>query len=185
VPVRSRLLLLVAGALLLTGCGAGNDSRPASAPQTQTRSAAPASGATIRGTGYTLHAAKGWIDVERQLSAGSDAILATQSGSVMNVLREKVPAGSNRSVLLAALSRKVLEGAGAKRLSSSTPTVVDGARGITFRVRVKTDRGPAPGRVVIVLHDGYAYAVAASTSPDEPVSTERAFASMLSSWRWT
>jgi hypothetical protein len=184
---RRRLLLAVAGALLLAGCGAdgASDSASTAPARTATDAVAPATGATIAGTGYELHAAKGWVDVKQQLSPRSDVILATQSGSVMNVLREKIPAGSNRSVVLVALGDKVLEGAGARRLSASTPTAVDGAQGITFRVRIKTDLGPAPGRIVIVLHGGYAYAVAANTSPDEPASMEHAFASMLSSWRWT
>ena len=175
---------LVAGALLLAGCGGGADhaSKPASTTLTQ---AAPATGDPIAGTGYTLRAAKGWTDVKQQLSATSDVILATQSGSVMNVLREQVPGTSDRSTVLAALTRSVLSGAKASKRSDSMPTSLDGAEGITFRVRVTTDRGPAAGRVVIVIHGGYAYAIAASTSPDEPVSTDRAFASMLRSWRWS
>jgi hypothetical protein len=185
VPVRRRLLPLLAGALLLPGCGGGSDSKPAATTPARTAAVAPATGAPIRGTGYELRAAKGWNDVKQQLSQGSDVILATQSGSVMNVLREKVSGSSGRSVVLAALTRTVLSGASAKQLSASRPTSLDGAEGVTFRVRLKSDVGQTSGRVVIVIHSGYAYAIAASTSPAEPVSTDRAFASMLSSWHWT
>jgi hypothetical protein len=188
VPVRRRLLPLAAGVLLLAGCGGGDSKQAATAPSrvdTATVAIAPATGARIKGTGYELRAAKGWIDVKQQLSRSSDVILATDSGSVLNVLREKIPADSNPSVVLAALTRSVLTGADAKKLTASKPTVLDGAEGVTFDVRIKSDRGNAPGHVVIVIHSGFAYAIAASRSPDEPVSTEAAFASMLSTWRWT
>ena len=193
-PVRGRLpslALAVPALLFASGCGDGGDdaAKPAAGSATATAATstpvAPAAGDRIAGTGYRLNAAPGWTDVTQQLGARADVILATQSGSVFNVLREKLPADTSRSQALNALARSVLSGAGASRRSASSPTTLDGAGGITFRVRVKTDLGQAPGRVVIVIHDGYAYAIAGSTSPDEPVSAERALQSMLSSWRWT
>lgn len=187
VPPAARILLL-ALALGLAGCGGGDDDGGATTPattRTATAAVAPATGDRIAGSGYELRAAKGWTDVKQQLGANADVILATQSGSIVNVLREKLPAGADRAAVLRALTRSVLAGAGATQQSPSVPANLDGADGISFRVRIKTDRGPADGRVVIVIHDGYAYAVAGSTSPDEPVSAERAFRSMLASWRWT
>ncbi|HUR85247.1 MAG TPA: hypothetical protein VMY78_07870 [Solirubrobacteraceae bacterium] len=183
-PRRHGLPLLALAALLLGGCRGDDKGASATTPAT-TAAVAPASGDRIAGSGYELRAAEGWTDVKAQLSSTSDVILATESGSVLNVLREQLAPETNQSEALESLSRSVLEGADATRLSASTPTTLDGADGITFRVRVKSDRGPADGRVVIVIHEGYAYAIAANTSPDEPVSTSRAFASMLRSWRWT
>ncbi len=187
--LRRRLPPLLAVLVAVAGCGgdAGDDSsRARTAATTTTAVAAPAAtGPAIEGTGYELRAAQGWEDVKQQLSASSDVVLATQSGSVLNVLREKVPGDQDRSIVLAALTRSVLDGADAKQRSRSVPVVVDGAEGVSFLVTLTTDRGPADGRVVIVVHDGYAYAIAGSTSPDEPVPATRAFASMLSSWHWT
>ena len=186
-PLRRSLPLLVLGALLLGGCGGGDADEDGARPANRatTAAVAPATGERITGSGYELNAAKGWIDVKQQLEAPSDVILATESGSVLNVLREKLAPDIDRDDALERLARSALEGADATRLSASTPTALAGAEGITFRVRVKSDQEPADGRVVIVIHDGYAYAIAASTSPNEPVSTSRAFDSMLSSWRWT
>jgi hypothetical protein len=183
-PVRHRLLCVACVAVLLLAgsCGGDDDAAKPAATSTQV---APAGGDAIAGSGYELRAARGWTDVKQQLGSNADVVLATQSGSVLNVLREKLPAGADRATVLGALTRSVLAGAGASKHSDSTPTTLDGADGIAFRVRIKTDRGLADGRVVIVIHDGYAYAVAGSTSPDEPVSAERALRSMLASWRWT
>jgi hypothetical protein len=182
-------MLLLALALAMAGCGGGDDSATTPArPATATAPApatATATGDRIAGSGYALRAAKGWSDVKQRLNSSADVILATQSGSVMNVLREKLPAGADRATVLAALTSSVLAGGNASKQSASTPTKLYGAGGITFRVRTRTDGGVTDGRVVIVIHDGYAYAVAGSTSPDEPVSAERALASMLASWRWT
>ncbi len=183
-PVRRCLTLLILAALLLGGCG-GDDKGASATTQPTATAVAPATGAPIEGTGYELRAAGGWSDIKSLSSGSSDVILATQSGSVMNVLREKLAPATDRDAALEALARSVLTGAGATRSSPSTPATLDGAGGITFRVRIKTDQEPADGRVVIVIHDGYAYAIAATTSPDEPVSTSRAFDAMLGSWRWT
>jgi hypothetical protein len=182
VPPAVRTLLL-ALALGVAGCGGGGDDGATTSARTATAPAA--AGDRIAGTGYTLRAAKGWSDVKQQLNANADVILATQSGSVMNVVREKLPADVDRATVLKALTSSVLAGGNASKQSASTPTKLDGAGGITFRVRTRTDSGLADGRVVIVIHDGYAYAIAGSTSPDEPVSAERALQSMLASWRWT
>jgi hypothetical protein len=183
VPPAARTLLL-ALVLAIAGCGGGDDSATTPA-RTATAPAAAATGDRIAGSGYELRAARGWTDVKQQLHANADVILATQSGSVMNVQREKLPAGADRATVLEALTSSVLAGGNASKQSASTPTALDGADGITFRVRTKTDSGLTDGRVVIVIHDGYAYAIAGSTSPDEPVSAERALQSMLASWRWT
>jgi hypothetical protein len=175
--------------LILAGCGGDDDAakpKPtATSAEVAADAAAPATGATVRGSGYELHTAEGWSDIKEEIASDSDVILATDSGSILNVLREKVPADAELSVVLAALTRSVLKGADAAKRSPSTPIVVDGAKGVTFRIRIKTDQGQAPGRVVIVVHDGYAYAVAGSSSPQEPSPTDRAFAAMLASWRWT
>ena len=188
-PARRLIPPVVAALALLAGCGGGGgDPKPAQTATTTAttpQAAAPATGDRIVGTGYELRAAKGWTDVKAQLQARADVVLATQSGSIVNVLREKIPSDANRSVVLAALSRSVLAGADAARTSRSTKVVLDGADGVAFGVRLKTDQGSAAGRVVIVVHGGYAYAIAGSSSPDEPVPTDTAFASMLASWRWT
>ena len=172
------------GALLLGGCGGGGDGDDGARPAT-TATVAPADGTPIAGSGYELRAAKGWNDIEAQAPSSADVILATESGSVMNVLREKLAPGTDRGVALEALSRSILQAAGATRRSASTPTALDGADGVTFGVRIKTEEETADGRVVIVIHEDHAYAIAATRSPSEPVSIDRAIASMLSTWRWT
>ena len=71
-----------------------------------------------------------------------------------------------------------------KKLGPSTPIDVAGARGLSTKVRIKTDQGVAAGRVVALIHGDEGYAIVATFAPKEPKPTTGDFAAMLSSWRW-
>jgi hypothetical protein len=200
VPWRIHFFWLIAiGALALGACG---DAKPASKTTTvaapapavastaevevASDTAAPATGDRIAGTGYEFRSAKGWYDIRKTISPDSDVTLGTTHGSVLNIEYSQRPQALKRGAGLAKMFTDVVIDVGhLTRLKPSTPIEVDGATGLSTQVRVKTDQGTAPARVVVLVHGEDIYAIVASSSPKEPSPTAGDFAAMLSSWRWT
>jgi L-aminopeptidase/D-esterase-like protein len=189
-----RASLLAVAVLGLGGCG---DSKPGQEQRTKADSgpaaiasqdAAPATGTPIAGTGYVVRAAKGWYDIKKGLGStteDSDIKLGTTHGSVMNVQASPNPAALKRSGIADFLTTVVITSSNMKKLGRSTPIVVAGARGLSTKVRFKTDQGVARGRVVAFVHGDENYVIVASSSPKEPKPTTGDFAAMLSSWHWS
>jgi hypothetical protein len=188
---RHHVSLLAVAALALGGCG---DSKTAPDKDGSTPvvlasdAAAPATGKPVAGTGYVVHAADGWYDIQQGMgadAADSDITLGTTHGSIMNVEQSPTPQGLDRSRLAAFFTRAVIDMGKMMKLAPSTPIEVDGARGLSTKVRLDTDLGVARARVVVLIHGDQSYAIVASSSPKEPTPTTGDFAAMLSSWRWT
>ena len=176
-PPRFLLAVVIAGALLLAGCG--DDKKDSPSPR------------SVSGTGYRLDRPPDWQDGtkqgRRQGVFNFDLVLVEPRkpfNTNVNILRAKAPGvdlGDLRNGY-----RGELDSIGATDVTDSKPISVDGDDGITYLYRKKTPSGDeVRGRQVLVVHDGFVHSVTLTALEDQFATAEEDFDSMMSSWRWS
>ncbi len=186
VPAACIALLAVVVALL-AGCGGGGDDTTTTAT---TAAPAPATGATLPGTGYTVRLPQGWRDAgdeDTGLLHAPDLVVASEDPpGVVIVTIDKQAKGVSAAELTATLKRSEVQRAGVTGAADLAAVTLDGTRGVSYRYDTTNDSGTKlRTRQVVVVRGRRAYTAALTAPAAGFAAPDRALSALLASWRWT
>ena len=175
--------LALAVSLALAGC-----SSPASSDAPEP-SAAPATGNTITGTGYTFVVPEGW-DVPTDVTLpGADVLaadLTDTDGFADNVNVVLSPAGEVTPEQVESLGVDELEGAGATDVAVGDRLTVAGSESAHLGAGLSSNGSDYLIEQYYVTHDGQTYVVTFSFSPTVSESDrDEVSESVLATWDWS
>ncbi|MFJ2370249.1 hypothetical protein [Microbacterium sp. NPDC087665] len=198
-PIRSAALLLAA-ALTLTGCStliptaqetSGSSSAPSESDETTANEldAAPATGDTITGDGYSFVVPEGWADPQQEIP-GFDpdsfaANLQDPDGFADNVNVLKSPAGFVSADQVETLGLKELETVGATDVAVNERVSVAGSESAHISAAMSSDGVSYVVDQYYVSTDDQTYIVTFSFSDTVPAAERQQIAeSILVTWTW-
>lgn len=190
-----RLTLLLATALVLTGCSVTAPPAPQGGTGTETETDAPSTGAAaatgelISGTGYTFNVPEDWGTPD-QTPAGynPDAFavdLDDNDGFTDNVNVIISPAGTITADQVEDLGVSELEDAGAENVETRPRVDVAGEESAHLTAQFSQSGSTYQIDQYYPTHDGQTYVVTFSFSTDVPEGDREELAeSVLASWTW-
>jgi hypothetical protein len=185
--------VLVAAAIALTGCSllpGGPPADPApSAPSLPTSTAAPATGNTISGDGYSYQVPDGWAVPDAPIPGfDPDSIAIDQTdddGFSDNVNVILSPAGALSSDQVESIGVSELEGVGATEVQVNARLSVAGAESAHLSALFSSNGTEYRIEQYYPTHSGQTYVVTFSFSESVPQADRVALAeSVLASWAW-
>ena len=183
------LTLGVAGCSLLpgnTGSGAGgsNASSPAATP-----TAAPATGDTVKGTGYSYVVPKSWEEQDKALAASTDTIaldskLTGDFSTNVNVVISS--SGAASADLIEPRIVKELTGGGATNAKVRERLTIAGAESAHVAARLTNSGVTYNVQQYYIPHDSSTYVVTFSFATTVPDGDSIDIAeSVLATWKWS
>jgi hypothetical protein len=200
-PLPTAAAVLLAASLVLTGCSfstsgsstpAGEPSAESSAPSTQESSgldAAPATGETITGDGYTYVVPEGWAVPDQEVAGFNPDTLAANrqdtDGFADNVNVLKSPAGLVTPDLVESAGVTELEGAGATDITVDDRVTIAGSESAHLSASMSSEGVTYGIEQYYVSTDDQTYIVTFSFSDTVTPDERRAVAeSILVTWTW-
>ena len=198
-PIRSAALLLAA-ALTLTGCStliptaqetSGSSSAPSESEETTANEldAAPATGDTITGDGYSFAVPEGWADPQQEIPGfDPDSFAANMQdtdGFADNVNVLKSPAGFVSADQVETLGLKELETVGATDVAVNDRVSVAGSESAHISAAMTSDGVSYVVDQYYVSTDDQTYIVTFSFSDTVPAAERQQISeSILVTWTW-
>ncbi|MET0812683.1 MAG: hypothetical protein ABWY03_06485 [Microbacterium sp.] len=198
-PIRSAALLLAA-ALTLTGCStliptaqetSGSSSAPSESEETTANEidAAPATGDTITGDGYSFVVPEGWADPQQEIPGfDPDSFAANMQdtdGFADNVNVLKSPAGFVSADQVETLGLKELETVGATDVAVNDRVSVAGSESAHISAAMTSDGVSYVVDQYYVSTDDQTYIVTFSFSDTVPAAERQQISeSILVTWTW-
>lgn len=191
--MRRAVLLALAIALPIAGCGSSDDKAKPAAGTTPPKQVA-AGQQLVKGTGYSIEVPKSWRDDRRELARSAvrfDLAYVNPKGVIPHqnivVIRENPP-GVKDSQLgqVNTIFRRQAGGlANSAGVSPSQDRLLDGAKAKTYGYIVAQGDGKARQRQVFSIHKGAVYTITWTAPTKSFASTVPLFEKILASWRWT
>lgn len=180
--------VLLAASLAIAGCSSSAPTESATSAESQV-TAAPATGETISGTGYSFAAPEGWSVPEGVSPTGVDVVvadLADADGFSDNVNVVLSPAGEVTSDQVESLGVAELEGAGATDVKTRDRITVAGSEAAHLAGGFSSNGAEYHIDQFYLSNAGQTYIVTLSTSPALSESDRDAlWGSVLASWAWS
>ncbi|CAN7228147.1 hypothetical protein LJR186_000850 [Microbacterium foliorum] len=200
-PLPSAAVILVAASLVLTGCSfsttesstsTGEEPAESSAPSTQESTsldAAPATGETITGDGYTYVVPEGWAVPDQEIAGFSPDTLAANrqdtDGFADNVNVLESPAGLVTPDLVESAGVTELEGAGATDIVVNDRVTIADSESAHLSASMTSEGTTYSVEQYYVSTDDQTYVVTFSFSDTVTPDERQAVAeSILVTWTW-